>query len=355
MKLQKIFRFVLCAVLLVNWTFVFAFETDQYNLPPEPLADIGDEVSQYTEDNLRKAVEKLNAEIINLENCLANKTEKSKCKTAERERAELAFLRSEEAVALEFYKLVGTGIPPFTASGSWMESHKFTAQPARYKTSFRQSIFYVFPSDYVGISSTVNLYGVNFGTDKIAHIFQQGYSYYKIYNRAIAKGSTSDEAAEKAIKWGKSTENTYYGTLISGVFSNADLCANFAGMRFYQNLTREIKIGSESNPAILVLKNGVWEFNEKEDLRKILLKPFISEHLNEAINPSIYIKFAGFRSFVRRTVKKNACKEWFDRFPNLAQMELEKQTDSLKLWFGEDYGFKDSKNFITIANTCFDK
>ncbi len=355
MKMQKIIRLVLCAVLLANSTFVFAFETDQYNLPPEPLADIGDEVSQYAEDNLRKAVEKLNNKITASENCLSKKNAKSKCESAEKERAELVFLRSEEAVALEFYKLVGTGIPPFTASGSWMESHKFTAQPARYKTSFRQSIFYVFPSDYIGISSTVNLYGANFGTDKIAHIFQQGFSYYKIYNRALAKGLTAEEAAKKAIKWGKSTEYTYYGTLISGVFSNADLCANFIGMRFYQGLTRDVNIGDKIKPAILTLEKGTWKFNENIDLQTFLLKPFISEHLSEASNPSIFTKYFGFRAFVRRTVKKNVCQQWFDKFPKLDKAELEQNSKSLTLWFGENYGFTDSKNFITIANTCFNR
>lgn len=355
MKLQKIIRLVFFAVFLANSTFVFAFETDQYNLPPEPLADIGDEVSQYTADNLRKAVEKLNIKITTAEKCLSNKSEKEKCESSEKERAKLAFLRSDEAVALEFYKLVGTGIPPFTASGSWMESHEFFGQPARYKTSFRDSIFFVFPSDYIGISSTVNLYGVNFGTDKIAHIFQQGYSYYKIYDSALAKGLTPEEAEKKAVKWGKFTEHTYYGTIISSVFSNADLCANFAGLKFYQGLTRDIKIGDKTKPAVLLLKNGVWKFNENAVLFDILLKPFISEHLNEALNPSIFFKYLGLRCYVRKTVKKQSCRQWFDKFPNLSQTELEKTRKNLELWFGEDYGFKDSKNFITIANTCFDK
>ena len=354
MKLQKILRWLLCAVLLANSTFVLAFETDQYNLPPEPLADIGDEVSQYTEDNLKKAIEKLNGKITTAEKCLANRNKQTKCDSPEKEREKLAFLRSDEAVALEFYKLVGTGIPPFTASGSWMESHQFKAQPARYKTNFQSSIYFVFPIDYIGISATVNLYGINFGTDKIAHIFQQGYSYYKIYNRALAKGLTPDESAKKAVSWGKLTEHTYYGTLISGVFSNADLCANFSGMRFYQNLTREIKIGNEMKPAVLILDNGSWKFKESVNLRETLLKPFISQHLNEALNPSVFVKFAGFRSSVRRAVKKNACRKWFNKYPNLDKLELEETTDSLKLWFGENYGFKESKNFITISNTCFE-
>ncbi len=351
MKLQKIIRFVLCAVLLANSTFVFAFETDQFNLPPEPLADIGDEVSQYVEDNLKAAVEKLNINITIAENCLVGKSEKSKCESAEKEREKLKSLQSEDSVARQLYNLLGTGIPPFTASGSWMESHKFTAHPARYKTSFRKSIFYVFPSDYVGISSTVNLYGMQFGTDKIAHIFQQGYSYYKIYNRAVADGSAPEQAAKKAVKWGKSTERTYYGTLISGVYSNADLSANYAGIKFYQGLTREVKIGDNIKPAVVVLKDGVWKFNDEEDLREILLKPFISEHFNEAYNPSIYIK--GLRGYVRRTVKKQSCIQWKEKYPELSAADLTKTTETLKLWYDEDYGFTDSKNFVTIANTCF--
>jgi hypothetical protein len=210
-----------------------------------------------------------------------------------------------------------------------MASHKFVGQPARYKTSFHKSIYFIFPTDYIGISPTVNLYGAQFGTDKIAHIFQQGYSYYKIYNHALAKGLTTEQAVKKAVKWGQNTERTYYGTLISGVYS----------------------IGSNIKPAVLILKNGVWTFNEDADLQEILLKPFISDHFNEALNPSIFIK--GLRSFVRRSVRKQSCKKWFNQYPNLSQVELEKTSKAMTLWFREDYGFTDNENFITIANTCF--
>ncbi|CAN5552046.1 hypothetical protein BH18ACI1_BH18ACI1_18100 [soil metagenome] len=355
MRLKTIAQMFLSAVLLMQSTFVFAFETDQYNLPPKPLADIGDEVSQYTELNLRKAVKKINAEIAAGETCLGNNVEKIrkiKCDSPDEERAKLKFLRSEEAVARELYNLLGTGILPFTNSSDWIESHKFVGQPARYKISFRKSIFFIFPTDYLTISSTVNLYGAQFGTDKIAHIFQQGYSYYKIYNRALAEGLTPEQAANKAVKWGQLTERTFYGTLISGVYSNADLCANHAGMRFYQGLTRQIKVGDKIKPAVLLLKNGVWTFNKNADLREILIKPFLSDHFNEALNPSIFVK--GLRSFVRRSVKKRSCKQWQKQYPNLSQTELNKTSQTLTLWFGEDYGFTASDNFITIANTCFD-
>ena len=354
MRLSTITRLFLCVLLLTQST-TFAFETDQYNLPPKPLADIGDEVSQYVEQNLRKAVEKINTEIIVRQSCLENNFDNAKkkdCDSPDKERAELRFLRSEDAIAREVYNLLGTGIPPFTKSGSWMESHKFNAEPSRYKTSYQNSIFFVFPTNYLTISSTINLYGAQFGTDKIAHIFQQGYSYYRIYNHAISQGLTPEQAAEKAVRWGRKTEQTFYGTLISGVYSNADLCANYVGMKFYQGLTREIKIGKNTRPAILLIKNGIWTFNEDTNLREVLLKPFISDHLNEALNPS---KFAvGLRYFVRRNVRKRSCRQWFNRYPNLNRAELDKTSQSLKLWNGEDYGFSESNNFITISNTCFD-
>lgn len=353
MKLQKIVRLFLCAALLLQSTF--AFETDQYNLPPAPLADIGTEVSEYTELNLRSAVDKLNDEISRRQSCLENnapKTKKSNCDSSGKELAKIVYLQSEEAVAREVYKLLGAGTIPFTKSGSWMESHRFRNQPARYKTGYGKSIFALFPTNYLTISSTVNLYGTHFGTDKIAHFFQQGYEYYKIYNRALAQKSTPDQAVKKAVRYGRKTENLFFGTLISGVFSNADLCANFVGLKFYLNLTGEIKIGSRIIPALLLLRNGFWTFNGNLNfLRQNLLKPFVSNHLNEALNSSIYLPI--LRSSVRRVVRRQGCEQWRELFPNFTRADFDNLSAPLKLWNGEDYGFKDSKKFVTIANTCF--
>jgi hypothetical protein len=352
MSFRTVARLFLLVVLLMQSTV--AFETDQYNLPAQPLADIGDEVSEYTEENLRKAVNKINAEIVARQSCLENKsvkTGKANCNSADKERAKLEHLRSENAIAREVYNQLGSGIIPFTKSGSWMESHEFAAQPARYKTGYRKSIFLVYPPNYLTISSTVNIYGAQFGTDKIAHFFQQGYTYYKIYNRALAKGFTPEKAAEKAVQWGQKTERTFYGTLVSGVFSNADLFANYVGMKFYQGLTRPIKIGDDAKPAVLFLENGIWTLGENVDLRTSLIKPFVSNHFNEALNPSMFIK--GLRSSVRRSVKKQSCGQWFKQYPNLSQADLNKTLETLKFWYGEDYGFTDSENFVTISNTCF--
>ena len=124
-------------------------------------------------------------------------------------------------------------------------------------------------------------------------------------------------------------------------------------MRFYQGLTREIRIGDTTKPPILILRDGVWIFNEDISLRDSLVKPFISDHLNEALNPSIFTKNLGVRSYVRRTVRRRSCEKWFDQYPGLSQAGLEEASRALRLWHGEDYGFTDSEHFVTIANTCF--
>lgn len=358
MHSQKFVRLFLCATLLFGARVNFAFETDQFNLPPEPLADIGDEVSEYAAGNIQKALAKINGEIRSRQACIeaiSMKTRSVKCGSLEEERARLDYLRSESAIARAVFNRLGDGFPPFTKSGSWMDSHQFVNQPARYKTGYWKSIFAVKPSNYLTISPTVRIYGSHFGTDKIAHFFQQGYTYYKIYQRAVEKGSSPDAAARQAVRWGQMTERTFYGTLISGVYSNGDLAANYAGMKFYQNLTRAVQVGNRSNPAILILKNGIWAFNESIDSRQSLIKLFLTDHLNEALNPSIYTGLFGLRAYVRRAVRKRSCEQWRKQFPDISERNLTEISQALRLWYGEDYGFKESGNFVTISNVCFER
>ncbi len=357
-KSAKFLHLFLCFALLAP--SFFAFETDQYNLSPVPLADIGDEVSEYTENEILQAIGKLNNEIrarlVCLENAEANAAKnagKKDCGAANEEQRKLAFLRSEDAAALYVFRRLGAGFIPFTKSGTWLEKHRFKAQPARYKSSYGNSIYALVPTNYLTISPTIRIYAAEFGTDKIAHFFQQGYDYYKIYKSALKNGATPAEATQKAIRWGQMTERTYYGTLVSGVYSNADLCANFVGLKFYQGLTGEVRIGGQTRAAILRLENGLWTISEKINRRETLIKPFMTAHLNEALNPSLYL--AGLRSFVRKTVRKNACPQWRARYPNLTQTDYAETTADLTNWLGEDYGFKTSRKFVTIAATCFDK
>lgn len=330
------------------------FETNQYDLPSPPLADIGPEVTAHVQTKLRVAVEKINREILMREKCLAlllDSHHRDDCADAAAEGKRLEYLRSGDGIAQAAFDQLGAGVPPFTSMGTWVDSHHFLAQPARFRTSYLKSIFILNPGIAITISPTVRLFGSEFGTDKIAHIFQQGYTYYKLYRRALAEGETPSDATGKAIHWGQKSERTFYGTLVAGVYSNGDLAANYAGLKFYQGLSAPITIDGEPRPPVLKLVAGTWSFTSETD--ELLLKPFVSDHLNEALNPSIFSRLLGWRWFIRRSIRKRSCGQWRQRYPDLSRSSLEEKSQSLRDWYGEDYGFTDSEDFVTIANTCF--
>ena len=329
-----------------------AFETDQYDLPPQPLADIGDEVSQHVEEGIVTALNNVNVEIELRTACLDNSAPKdAKCASPSKETQRLAELRSPAAVARAVYKLLGDGDLFTTVTGKWFGKHKFAHEPSRYKPSYSGSIFLTRPVNYLTLSPTVQMYGSEFGFDKVDHFFQQGYKYYQKYNEAVTAGVVANKAEEKAIDWGRMTERTYFGMLVSGVYSNADLFANYAGMKFYQGLTKELTIGGRTRPAIVVLNDGRWSINDRIDLKAELLRPFIADQMNEALNPSGY-SFLLYK-VVKKVVEDRACKGWRKLYPTATRAEFKRRTSDLENWNGEDYGFTRKSRSIPIS-ICFE-
>lgn len=343
------FSLIVIAALVLN---AHAFETDQFNLPDKPLADIGDEVSDYVRENVDNAMSKLNAKISRLSACSENRG--ADCPSAEKTRAELARLRAPEAIAREVFKLLGDGVPPYTKSGSWMEKHEFRAQPARFKTSIGDSIYRTTWLNYYSISETVRIYGIEFGTDKIAHIFQQGYTYWRIAEKMRGRGRDEKSAVRKAVNWGKNTEKTYYGFFVSLAYSNGDLAANFAGMKFYERLAGRTMIGDRTLEPLVTSESGLWRFRMPEsEVNATILKPFISEHLNEAFNPNVYLSLFWVRSTVAKTVREKACPQWKARIPEMNAARFREIEKANHLWFGEDYGFRNSSKRVMLDAVCF--
>ncbi len=83
---------------------------------------------------------------------------------------------------------------------------------------------------------TIEVHGVRIGTDKMAHFFSGGSSYYSLYVRALHQGVSEAEAERTVIDRGIFSEKTFLGYGTSGVLSAADLEANYRGMTFYLGL-----------------------------------------------------------------------------------------------------------------------
>lgn len=329
-------------------TSSFAFETDQYNLPPVSLADIGDEVAEYVEQRLVEAAGKLNAEIDKIAKCLADN--QKGCDPVEKARKRLDQLRSDRAIADAVFSAIGDGNLFTTKFGDWLRKHKFRGQPDRFITPRSESIFLLNPLDRWTMSATVRLYEAEFGIDKLEHFFQQGHKYYEIRSTETDKGRNEQDAATKAIGWGQRSERTYFGLWASGVYSNADLYANYAGMKFYVGLMKPMQINGKTRPATFGLVDGKWRLVAK---REDILRPFMTDHLNEAYNPSSFR--LTLAPSVRRAVRKYACGDWHKTYPSLSREEITVRSAQLERWNSEDYGYTRRSRTVTIGDECFDK
>src|SRR5206468_8097467 len=119
------------------------------------------------------ALQKINAELERHEACLNGTAAKNvKCRSTDSERKKIAELQTNDAVARAVYKLLGDGTIFTTYTGDWLTSHEFANTPARYKTSYVESIYVTMPINYATLSPTIRVNGKEFGTDKFDHFFQ---------------------------------------------------------------------------------------------------------------------------------------------------------------------------------------
>jgi hypothetical protein len=117
------------------------------------------------------------------------------------------------------------------------------------------------------------------GTDKIAHFFSDGAWIEKSYRRAVKNGAPEDEAVRQAMRFGVLTERTVLGRSSSGIFSLADLEANYHGLQFYRGLC------GGPHPALALTSSG-WKLERPFDIRE-----YVSPEWDESWEPNIYTRY----------------------------------------------------------------
>lgn len=130
----------------------------------------------------------------------------------------------------------------------------------------------------IGIAPIFKYDNVEMGTDKYEHFFSRGLTNFtRFYLEGMSFKSVmkKDQLMERTILGGN--------FLATGVFSYADLSANFNGMRFWNSvLQRRDDIMGENNIGPFVRCNeqsGKWEQVKKLDLRV-----FVDESWDETVN-----------------------------------------------------------------------
>ncbi|MEZ4743094.1 MAG: hypothetical protein R3B45_11730 [Bdellovibrionota bacterium] len=149
-----------------------------------------------------------------------------------------------------------------------------------------------------GLSANVMIAGVEIGVDKLTHFFGVGSAYLDVYqeslklsleeefptlfeNLSIEKQESLRNKAEKtAIKMGVDSEERYWGKQATGVFSNADLVANYQGFLLLRDIAEDRS------------QYIAWTSDNKPYLKSpIDLKNIVNSYWNEAINPNEYSDF----------------------------------------------------------------
>lgn len=131
----------------------------------------------------------------------------------------------------------------------------------------------------IALSDLVQIGEVKIGTDKFEHLFGRGYKYFSDYY-------LKNKTIEKTLKFGVNQEKFILGGLFieTGVFSYADLSANFNGMRFWNHflLKQDDILGANFNLGpYVVCENNQWKQNALIDF-----KNYFDLSMDESVNCS---------------------------------------------------------------------
>lgn len=330
--------FACCLALLAGAVLpdARATETDQFTLPPRPLDDLGPDLAAIVRRILRAEIALLNARIVDRRQVQSEAAPDP---------------NDEQEVLRHVYEQTGIGFFETTIERT-IRYGDFPGRNVRFKPDLNDSIYAgtVAPFLFTHLFDcpTIRLYGIDLGTDKIGHIFQEGYVYFTRYTDARAQGMAEAAAIASAVQYGVAEERTLFGVITTGVYSNSDLAGNYAGFKFYRNIFHEVRIGDQILPPMLRHDRAHWIIDPDRDNPE-LLKPFVSEHLNEAYNPSFYF----FSVDVIRRHVRDRCASWFTQHPDFDEAGYRANLHRMNTWFGEPYGWELPEDRAVSLLECF--
>jgi hypothetical protein len=144
------------------------------------------------------------------------------------------------------------------------------------------------------------------------------------------------------------------GIWTTGIHSNGDLAADYAGMLFYVNLTAPVRIGARELPPMLLRDGALWRVQAERE--SDFLTAFITPHWNEVLNPNRYVRYFTPRL---RTLVRERCTtaiDWYrDARGNLrSAAQFDALARELSTYFGEHYGHESNlSNAVTLSSVCF--
>ncbi len=338
---------VILILLALASTRAAALETDQFTVPAAPLVDLGAVVDDKVSGELERIVNHANAERAE-ELRLAGTSRWAWLAGKHRAAADEAV--SNDGVALAFYRAIAGGSVPSCRIEDWVTSsgklRSALLQPMPVSDSVYGANPFQRPFLLVELSPTIRLHDQYLGVDKLGHFFQQGQEYYERFVDARRAGKTDAQATQVAIAGGVRQEHGFYGEAIIGVYSNADLAANYAGLLFYRNLFEPITIDGMTLEPMITRDGDTLVLAERVKMN--VMQPFITDHWNEAMNPCHYSGY--WTAFVKERIaaKVDAWMAFNHSSPSQEAARLSRMTK----FDGIDYGHSGWRDVITLTNAA---
>jgi hypothetical protein len=147
-------------------------------------------------------------------------------------------------------------------------------QPSRYESIYRgHPIWATRVAALFGVGPTIKVNGQLIGSDKLGHFLSQGRKFYRRYLKYLDETKAANHSAY--------TERALFGQMTTGVYSNADLVANYEGYRFYRSLFEDGIVAGK--PAILSWDEDHWVIQ-----RQFTWADHVNEYWDEALNVNHY-------------------------------------------------------------------
>jgi len=149
----------------------------------------------------------------------------------------------------------------------------------RLQPSRRESIYQGHPfwatrvAGIFGVGPTIKVNNQLIGSDKLGHFLSQGRKFYRRYLKSHDEAQAAEHSAY--------TERAIFGQMTTGVYSNADLVANYEGYVFYRSLFEDGVVAGK--PSILAWRDGHWVIQ-----RAFTFADHVNAYWDEALNVNHY-------------------------------------------------------------------
>jgi len=210
-------------------------------------------------------------------------------------------LESPEQLTIEFYQYLFQGLHSSRVR-AWAnhapEVDRFPDRGVSFFAYQRMSIYRdltAFPF-VLPMTRTVRVGNIYFGTDKIGHFFGFGRRYFQRYLLCRRDGLDTEKAMRKVVLWGVAIESSFVGGLVDGIFSHADLEANFQGFLMARSCC-------EGDDAHFRQEGGQWRLARPFDMRD-----YITPDFDESYNNSHYTGLRKDR--VLEILRREYCPLW---------------------------------------------